>query len=174
MDHQEFRVRLSRRIDGQFYAGRAEGHEMATEAADSIGTPIGGKGSIYPALGNFAAGQTAELHDETGPWQADLGGLKAVVEVPKELLRQLNSSADRVVELRFRGVLTGLNLEEGVLQGSGWVRPTGAIEVGIPGLGLVDRQQFATARAEALKGAEERRATARESLRAMREARVRK
>ena len=49
--------------------------EFQLRVTDSLGTPIGGRGSVYPALGNFAAGQTAELHDAQGAWTADLGGL---------------------------------------------------------------------------------------------------
>lgn len=158
---QKFAVVLVRREDGQFYAGRTEGHEMARETSDSLGTPVGGKGSVYPLLGNFAAGSSAQLHDESGEYQADLGGLPVVVEVPREVLRALNSEPDRRLLLEFEGILTSLNLEEGTLQGSSWVRPVGEFTVSIPAIGLVDRTRLADARQEALKGAEERRASAR-------------
>lgn len=161
---QSFSVEIIRRADGQFYAGRPEGHEMATERATSLGTPVAGKGDIYPLLGNFAAGVAVTLEDANGVYEESLAGLPVVIEVPKELLRNLNADQDRRLLLTFQGILTGINLEAGTLQGSSWVRPVGAVEVSTPGIGLVDRTALASARAEALRGAAEKREAARAML----------
>jgi len=161
---QTFAVVIVRREDGQFYAGRAEGHELATERATSLGTPVAGKGDVYPLLGNFAGGVSVQLEDANGRYEESLTGLPVIVEVTKEFLRNLNADTDRRLLLTFNGVLTGINLEAGTLQGSSWVKPVGAVQVSTPGIGLVDRVALASARAEALKGAAERRDAARAML----------